>query len=56
MELLKFFLKDDVPAVGLTKFKDREPEEEKTPSHVPQRLNLNRRAFKMSYSSNMYIM
>lgn len=53
MELLKFFIKDEVPAVGLTKFK-----EEKEDYHIaqPLRLNINRQVFKPNYSNNFFLM
>lgn len=49
MELLKIFIKDEVPAVGLTKFKEKK--EEKT-ADIPRCLNLNRPTFKQNYRSN----
>jgi len=56
MELLKFFIKDDVPAVGLKNFKDKKEDEQADALQIPQRLNLNRRALGMSYNRSMYIM
>lgn len=53
MELLKIFIKDDVPAVGLTKFKEKK--EEKS-YNIPQRLNLNRRTHKPNYSNNFFLL
>jgi len=53
MELLKIFIKDEVPAVGLTKFKEKK--EEKS-YNIPQRLNLNRPAFKANYSNNFFLL
>lgn len=53
MELLKFFIKDDVPAIGLAKF--REKKEVKS-YNVPRRLNLNKPAFKPNYSNNFFLL
>lgn len=52
MELLKMFIKDNVPAVGLSKFRDKK--EERLTS-VPQRLNLNKRTFRPNYNNNFYL-
>ncbi len=53
MELLKIFIKDDVPAIGLSKLK---LEEEVKSYKIPQRLNLNKRAFKPNYSNNLFLL
>lgn len=53
MELLKFFIKDEVPAVGLSKFKERKneylyPKIPKINSAIP--------AFKPNYSNNFFLL
>ena len=52
MELLKFFIKDDVPAVGLSKFKPLKKE----CNTEPLRLNINRQLFKPNYSNNFFLL
>ena len=52
MELLKIFIKDEVPAIGLKKFKEKK--EEKT-YPIPQRLNLNRPAYRSNYGNRSYL-
>ena len=52
MELLKFFIKDEVPAVGLTKFRDAK---EKC-TVEPLRLNINRQIFKPNYNNNFFLL
>ena len=49
MELLKIFIKDEVPAVGLTEFKEKKEEHS---NNVPQRLNLNKPSFRQNYRNN----
>ena len=52
MELLKFFIKDEVPAIGLTKFKERD----KYYNNIePLRLNI-KPAFKPDYRNNFFLM
>jgi hypothetical protein len=52
MELLKFFIKDEVPAVGLTKFK-----ETKDRNGVPPlRLDISRQIFKPNYNNNFFLL
>ena len=53
MELLKFFIKDEVPAVGLSKFKEKKNPYNYTRQPV---LNFKRRAFKPNYSNNFFLM
>ena len=53
MELLKFFIKDEVPAVGLSKFKE---EKEDYRAAQPLRLNINRQVFKPNYSNNFFLL
>ena len=53
MELLKFFLKDEVPAVGLSRFKDKK----KIYSYYePPKFNVNRQIFKPNYSNNFFLL
>lgn len=53
MELLKFFFKDEVPAIGLSKFKDK-----KTQYYQPQlkKLNFNKQIFKPNYANNFFLL
>ena len=53
MELLKFFIKDEVPAVGLSKFKG---ERKRGNYQVPQKLNLSHPAFKPNYNNNFFLL
>lgn len=53
MELLKFFIKDEVPAVGLTKFKEKT---DKYSYYVPQRITPVRQVFKPNYSNNFFLL
>lgn len=53
MELLKFFIKDEVPAVGLTKFKAKK---DKNSTYQPLKLQLRRPAFKPDYSNNFFLL
>ncbi len=53
MELLKFFIKDEVPAVGLTRF--REKRNPYVYTKQPE-LNFKRRTFKPNYSNNFFLM
>ncbi len=48
LELLKFFIKDEVPAVGLTRFKDKK--EKIFDYGVPQQFDFNRPIFKPKYT------
>ena len=52
MELLKFFIKDEVPAVGLTKFKETTDRS----SVPPLRLDINRQIFKPNYNNNFFLL
>lgn len=52
MELLKIFIKDEVPAIGLKKFKEKK--EEKS-YNIPKRLNLNRAAYRSNYRNSGYL-
>jgi hypothetical protein len=53
MELLKMFFKDEVPAVGLTRFKIKK---EKHNSYIGQKLNFSRPVFKPNYSNNFFLL
>lgn len=53
MELLKFFFKDEVPAVGLSKIKEKKV---KHSFYQEQKINLNRQIFKPNYSNNFFIL
>ncbi len=53
MELLKFFFKDEVPAVGLSKFKDKK---DRYMSYQPPKINFNRKVFKPNYSNNFFLL
>ncbi|MBD5402558.1 hypothetical protein HDR58_07145 [bacterium] len=52
MELLKFFIKDEVPAVGLSKFKNQK---EKFSYYKPSKPNFNKPIFKPNYSNNFFL-
>ena len=52
MELLKFFIKDEVPAIGISKFKN---EEDRYPA-PPIRLDINRQVFKPNYNNNFFLL
>lgn len=53
MELLKFFIKDEVPAVGLSRFKEKK---EKYSYYEPPKLKFNRPVFKPNYNNNFFLM
>jgi hypothetical protein len=53
MELLKFFIKDEVPAVGLSKFKDKKDEYS---YNGRIHLNFNKPIFKPNYSKNFFLL
>lgn len=53
MDLLKFFIKDEVPAVGLTCFRDKKEEMKFTP---PKHYNYNRQIFSADYSKNFFLL
>ena len=54
MELLKFFIKDDLQPVGLNPFRDEKIDYNKEKQTF--RLNFNRQIFKPSYTSNFFLM
>ena len=53
MELLKFFIKDEVPAVGLSKFKEKRI---KSSNYNLPKFNYNRKIFKPNYSKNFFLL
>ena len=53
MELLSFIFKDDVEAIGLTKFKDIK---DKTSSFIEQNFKINKQYFKPDYSNNFFLL
>ncbi len=52
MELLKFFIKDEVPAIGLSKFKERKSRI----SFRQPRINFNKPIFKPNYNNNFFLL
>ncbi len=53
MELIKFFFKDEVTAVGLSKFK---PRKDNFSNYEQPRLNFNRQIFKPNYNNNFFLL
>lgn len=53
MELLKVFIKDEVPAVGLKRFRDKK---DLYNSYEQPRLNFQRKIFKPNYSNNFFLL
>ena len=53
MELIKFFFKDEVPAIGLTKFKDKR---EYVPVYEIPNINFNKQIFKPNYKNNFFLL
>lgn len=53
MELIKFFFKDEVPAVGLTKFKDKK---DYAPTYQIPTINFNKQIFKPNYKNNFFLL
>lgn len=53
MELIKFFFKDEVPAVGLTKFKDKK---DFLPEYNIPVVNFNKQIFKPNYNNNFFLL
>lgn len=53
MELLKFFIKDEVPAIGLTQFKEKK---EKNSYYETPKFNFNKPIFKPNYSNNFFLL
>ena len=54
MELLKFFIKDEVPAVGLSKFKEKSYKYNSC--YIPPRINPVRQVFKPNYNDNFFLL
>lgn len=54
MDLLKFFIKDEVPAVGLNRFRD--PKDKLYEYAEQPKLNFNRPIFKPDYSNNFFLL
>lgn len=52
MDLLNLFIKDDVPAVGLTGFRDEEKDSYCTND---KDFNFNRQIFTANYSKNFFL-
>ena len=53
MNFLKIFIKDEVPAVGLTKFRDRR---EETEYFLDQTFGPKKQYFKPDYSQNFFLL
>ena len=53
MDLLKFFIKDEVPAVGLSKFKDNRDEKTR---YLDETFGFRKQYFKPDYSNNFFIL
>jgi hypothetical protein len=53
MELIKFFFKDEVPAIGLRKFKDKR---EYVPVYEIPNINFNKQIFKPNYKNNFFLL
>ena len=53
MELLKFFIKDQVTAVGLTKFRDKK---NYCCDFPPEPTNYQKQVFKPNYSNNFFLL
>ena len=54
MELLQFFLKDDVEAVGISKFMDNK--EDFISSYIEQTFTPVKQYFKPDYSNNFFLL
>ncbi len=53
MNLFKIFVKDDLPAVGLTGFREKKQDYTQTP---PANYNFNRQIFTANYTKNFFLM
>jgi len=53
MELLKFFIKDEVPAIGLSKFKEKK---EIYSYNNRVKINFSKPIFKPDYSNNFFLL
>ena len=52
MELLSFILKDEVEAVGLSKFREKT---DQYPSFIDQNFKVHKQYFKPDYSNNFFL-
>ncbi len=53
MDLLTFFFKEEVEAVGISKFMDKK---EESPSYLDQLFNVKHQYFKPDYSNNFFLL
>ena len=53
MELLKFFIKDEVPAVGLSEFRDKRDENTR---YLDQTFGFRKQYFKPDYRNNFFLL
>lgn len=53
MDLLKFFLKDEVPAIGLSKFREKK---DYTHSNSESHIGFRKQYFKPDYSNNFFLL
>ena len=53
MELFKFFIKDEVPAVGLSRFKEKK---QYYSNYEQPKLNFTKQIFKPDYSNNFFLL
>ena len=53
MDFLKFFIKDEVPAVGLSKFRDKRNDYS---CYSEQRTGFRKQYFKPDYSNNFFLL
>ncbi len=53
MKFLKFFLKDEVPAVGLSKFRDKK---DVNAQYYDERVGFRKQYFKPDYSNNFFLL
>ncbi len=53
MELIKFFFKDEVPAVGLSRFKEKK---DLYKYYEQPKLDFQRRVFKPNYKNNFFLL
>ncbi len=54
MELIKFFLKDEVPAVGLSKFRDKK--DYSAGRNFERNYTFRKQYFKPNYNNNFFLM
>ncbi len=53
MELLSFIFKEDVDAVGLSKYKDKK---DNYPTFIEQNFRVHKQYFKPDYSNNFFLL